>query len=63
MPDILLTKLNLLRSESVTASVAAVGRFAVANLNFAGRTHIVRSMMNTVLNIARYAKLGLTSTV
>ena len=63
MPDILLTKLNVLRSECVTAGVAAGRRFAVTNLNFAGRAHIVRGMMNTVLYIARYAQLGLTSTV
>ena len=55
--------MKLFSSEGVTAGIAAGGRFAVTNLNFAGRAHIVRGMMNTVLNVARYAQLGFTSTI
>ena len=56
-------RIKLFSSEGVTAGIAAGGRFAVTNLNFAGRAHIVRGMMNTVLNVARYAQLGFTSTI
>lgn len=49
--------------EGIAAGVLAGGRFAVTYANLTGGTHIVRSVVNAVTYIARYAKLGFAFTV
>ena len=49
--------------EGIAAGVLAGGRFAVTYANLTGGAHIVRSVVNAVTYIARYAKLSFTFTV
>ena len=53
----------LLRFESIAASVGTTRSLSAANLNFACGAGVFHSMVNTVLNIARYALFGFTFAV